>query len=161
VAKEADEDSSLKNPTLSEISSKAILASFWRRLGAFVIDAAIILGAYSVISPFVYIGGWFLSSFGWGTSFLFSLVVPFLLLIIYSTVSIGSWGRTAGKAALGIKVVRLDGSRVSHSLAFFRTLVYCLNFFTLGFSFLLILWTKKKRGFHDFLCNTIVIKVRV
>jgi uncharacterized RDD family membrane protein YckC len=60
--------------------------------------------------------------------------------------------------ALRIKVVKPDGSRVSYWRAFGRGLAYYLNQFTLGFSFLIIAFTSKKRGLHDYIADTVVIK---
>jgi uncharacterized RDD family membrane protein YckC len=89
-----------------------------------------------------------------GIFFLTFLIVT----VLYSTISIGLWGRTLGKAALKLKVVKPDGSRVGIIRAFGRSLAYILNYFTLGLSFLIIAFTHKKRGLHDYIADTIVIK---
>jgi len=89
-----------------------------------------------------------------GIFFLTFLIVT----VLYSTISIGVWGRTIGKAALKLKVVKPDGSRVGVIRAFGRSLAYILNYFTLGLSFLIIAFTHKKRGLHDYIADTIVIK---
>jgi Predicted membrane protein/domain len=89
-----------------------------------------------------------------GIFFLTFLIVT----VLYSTISIGVWGRTIGKAALKLKVVKPDGSRVGIIRAFGRSLAYILNYFTLGLSFLIIAFTHKKRGLHDYIADTIVIK---
>jgi uncharacterized RDD family membrane protein YckC len=60
---------------------------------------------------------------------------------------------------LGLKVIRADGGRVSYWRAFGRYWGYCLCWLTWGIGFLVIAWNKQKRGLHDFVCDTMVIKV--
>ena len=91
-----------------------------------------------------------------GIFFLTFLIVT----VLYSTISIGIWGRTLGKAALKLKVVKPDSSRVSIVRAFGRSIAYILNYFTFGLSFLIIAFTHKKRGLHDYIADTIVIKTK-
>jgi uncharacterized RDD family membrane protein YckC len=85
-------------------------------------------------------------------------LVVYIVQIAYSTIAVGKWGKTVGKAALGLKVVKPDGTRVSCWRAFGRSLAYQLNGFTLGLSFLMIAFTSKKRGLHDYIADTVVIK---
>ena len=87
-------------------------------------------------------------------------LATFLIQTIYYTVAIGIWGRTLGKVALKLKVVKPDGSRVSFMRAFGRSLAYILNYFTFGLAFLIIAFTNKKRGLHDYIADTIVIKTK-
>jgi uncharacterized RDD family membrane protein YckC/ribosomal protein L40E len=84
--------------------------------------------------------------------------ISLLINITYYTIAIGKWGKTLGKLAFGLRVVRTDGSRVSYLRALGRFAAYLLNSFTLGFSFLVIAWNKQKRGLHDFICDTMVIR---
>jgi uncharacterized RDD family membrane protein YckC len=85
-------------------------------------------------------------------------LATFFIQTIYYTVAIGKWGRTVGKAALKIKVVKPDGSRVSYWRALGRSFAYYLNGFTFGLTFLIIAFTNKKRGLHDYIADTVVIK---
>ena len=82
----------------------------------------------------------------------------FLVGVVYYTFAIGKWGRTLGKMALRIKVVKPNGTRVSYWRAFGRGVAFYLNQFTLGLSFLIIAFTSKKRGLHDYIADTVVIK---
>jgi len=76
----------------------------------------------------------------------------------YFTICIGAWGRTAGKALLGVKVVRLDGSAPGYGRSFARYLAYYISWFTLGLGFLMIALNAQKRGLHDLVCDTRVIR---
>ena len=154
-------------------ASQVQYAGFWMRLAAYLIDGILLSILTGIISiPFLlsWVGqfsdpaflnslessGMFPSSF-W-TFYLVYFLVTYIVQIIYYTVAIGKWGRTVGKAALKIKVVKPDGSRVSYWRALGRSLAYYLNGFTLGLSFLIIAFTNKKRGLHDYVADTVVIK---
>ena len=152
-------------------------AGFWVRFVAWIIDNIFLYIVNSVIIGIVIVSvygtdsssKWLSSLRSSGTinnsqvwSFLgvifLAYLVGMVVTIIYYTISIGKWGRTLGKAALKIKVVKPDGSRVSYWRALGRNLAYYLNAFTFGLSFLIIAFTKKKRGLHDYIADTIVIK---
>jgi uncharacterized RDD family membrane protein YckC/ribosomal protein L40E len=145
-------------------------AGFWIRVASYLIDALLIgIVADMVTIPlfFHYIGlsfdynSWLSSGTipaGFWIYYLWSVLIVFLVGVIYYTFAIGKWGRTVGKMALKIKVVKPDGTRVSYWRAFGRGLAFYLNQFTLGFSFLIIAFTSKKRGLHDYIADTVVIK---
>ena len=154
-------------------ASQVQYAGFWMRLAAYLIDGILLSILTGIISiPFLlsWVGqfsdpaflnslessGMFPSSF-W-TFYLVYFLVTYIVQIIYYTVAIGKWGRTVGKAALKIKVVKPDGSRVSYWRALGRSLAYYLNGFTFGLTFLIIAFTNKKRGLHDYVADTVVIK---
>ncbi|MBI4198239.1 MAG: RDD family protein [Chloroflexi bacterium] len=84
----------------------------------------------------------------------------FGLETIYYTFPVGYWGRTAGKAILGLKVTRTDGSRVSYLRAFARYWAYFVSALPLGLGFLSISLSAQKRGWHDLLCDTRVVSTR-
>ena len=86
------------------------------------------------------------------------LLTFLVVTVLYSTISIGIWGRTIGKAVFKLKVVKPDGSRIGIIRAFGRSIAYILNYCTLGLSFLIIAFTHKKRGLHDYIADTVVIK---
>jgi uncharacterized RDD family membrane protein YckC len=155
-------------------------AGFWLRLAAFIIDnifigiaegviLTIVLGIIFVVFPNVFEHRT-LSEVIWdilGTPTLISMPLigwlgyfgRMLIEMAYWTVAIGWKGRTVGKMMLGMKVVRPDGSRVSYLRAFGRYWGYVLCYLTLGFGFLAIAWNKQKRGLHDLVCDTMVIKI--
>jgi uncharacterized RDD family membrane protein YckC/ribosomal protein L40E len=148
-------------------------AGFWIRFAASLIDGILLSVLTGIISiPFLLSwfgqfsdpsflnslesGGIFPASF-W-TFYWVYLLVTYTVQVIYYTVAVGKWGRTVGKAALKIKVVKPDGSRVRYGRALGRSLAYYLNGFTLYIGFLIIAFTKEKRGLHDYIADTIVIK---
>jgi uncharacterized RDD family membrane protein YckC/ribosomal protein L40E len=145
---------------------------FWIRLLASIIDNLIISTFTSIIStPFLlhFVGQ--LSDDSYFNSLddhtiktsvlIFYLILIFGTIIIqvaYETIAVGKWGKTIGKAALGLKVVKPDSSRVSYWRALGRSLARQLNQFTFGLTFLMVAFTQKKRGLHDYIADTVVIK---
>ena len=68
-------------------------------------------------------------------------------------------GATFGKKLVGIKVVRIDGSKVNYLISFIRAFIgYIVSAFALGLGFLWIIWDKKKQGWHDKIAGTIVVE---
>jgi uncharacterized RDD family membrane protein YckC len=118
-------------------------AGFWRRLAAYLIDSMII----SVVS-------WLLSFFG-----ILGMVPAFIFLIAY-VIGFWSWmGQTPGKAALGVKIVRMDGSKITGGTAAVRFLGYIISSIILYVGFIMIAFHGQKRGLHDLMADTIVIVV--
>ena len=82
------------------------------------------------------------------------------LEVLYFTVAIGAWGRTIGKAMLGIKVVRRDGSAISYARSLARCLLYLIQLeLIVGITFLVIAFNPEKQGIHDMICDTGVVRV--
>jgi uncharacterized RDD family membrane protein YckC len=99
-------------------------AGFWIRfVGAFL--DGILLGVIQIILTFAFIGSFFFTPNPEA-----ALIGRFLLLTLlqhainlsYETIMVGRYGATLGKMALGLRVVRADGGRVSYGLALGRHL---------------------------------------
>ena len=118
-------------------------AGFWARLAAYLID-------YFIIGIIC----WVISLFG-----LFGNILRYVILAVYLIGFWGAAGQTPGKAALGIKIVRLDGKNISFSDAILRFIGYIASSIILLIGFLMIGWHEKKRGLHDLIAATVVINV--
>jgi uncharacterized RDD family membrane protein YckC len=139
-------------PPAPVASTTAQYASFGRRLLAIFIDFIVIMFIsmainlpFSLFMPdFSYIG----SSIGYGCS------------LFYYVYFIGSRGQTLGKMALGIKVVKTDGSPVGYLNAFLREVVgKFISGLVFGLGWLWMLWDVRKQTWHDKIANTIVLKI--
>ncbi|MBI2172476.1 MAG: RDD family protein [Chloroflexi bacterium] len=140
-------------------------AGFWIRLGASVIDGVLLLIASVLTAVFLTriefeqaLGGLFGGSDGWATTVV--TVTNLTLGVGYYTVATAQWGRTIGKAILGLKVTRVDGSRLSYQRSFARYWSYVVSAIPLGFGFVAIALSSQKRGWHDFICDTRVVNLR-
>ncbi len=93
--------------------------------------------------------------FDWSILLLNDLL-PMVLIIFF-------WVRyraTPGKMLMDCQVVdatTFDNLRIGQSLL--RYVGYFLSLLPLGLGFFWIIWDKKKRGFHDLLAHTVVIRL--
>ncbi|TET31893.1 MAG: hypothetical protein E3J72_21095 [Planctomycetota bacterium] len=91
------------------------------------------------------------------------LAAPFLkintplLILLYYVIGHGLWGKTVGKAALGISVVGFGLEKPGLVRAFFRFFGYFLSLVFFGLGFVLIALTPRARGFHDYFAGTSVV----
>jgi uncharacterized RDD family membrane protein YckC len=67
---------------------------------------------------------------------------------------------TLGKMALGLKVVRADGSRLSSGRIIGRYFSTIVSQITLCIGYMMAGWDDEKRALHDRICDTRVIKTR-
>ena len=86
-------------------------------------------------------------------------ILVLFLTMAYDTALITYFATTVGKRAFGLYVVRTDGSRVGFVRALARHVLTSLSAnLTLGFIFLFVLFREDRRGVHDLICDTVVIR---
>ena len=131
-------------------TSKLEYVGFGKRFLAFLIDG-IILGVVS--------GGFSFTINSGGDTTTVSNGIGSLIGALYN---IGLWtywnGQTVGKKALGIKVVKEDGTPVDLVTAIIRYVGYIVSAIVLGLGFLWVLFDDKKQGWHDKIAKTVVVK---
>jgi uncharacterized RDD family membrane protein YckC len=134
-------------------------AGFFTRLIAFVIDVIVIVLVTNIVGA----ASQFLVTTLSGHQFHITElpIVPWLLFtlwaVFYCTYPVAAVGKTLGMAALGLQVVRPDGSRVGGGRAFVRLVALPLSFLTLGVGFLLILLRRDHRALQDLIGRTAVV----
>lgn len=159
--------------------SAMVPAGFWRRFASYIIDYIFVFISSLVISSIVLAiifsifpdlaEPYMISEYTWEAILSstdrpytsldwFTLLGETLYVIAYWTVAVGWKGRTIGKLMLGMKVVRANGSRVGYFRALVRYIGYLICYMTLGLGFLVIAFNKQKRGLHDFICDTMVVR---
>lgn len=136
-----------------------VLAGFRKRLAAYAIDAVIVGIASAVVGSLVYE---LLGVGGFGRGF-------WLEQLVVNTVSLAlsafyfAWFHatyamaTPGKMAVGIKVVRLDGARISFLRGIGRYFATILSSLILMIGFLMAGFTQRKQALHDMVCDTLVV----
>ncbi|MGD8398103.1 MAG: RDD family protein [Anaerolineae bacterium] len=139
-------------------------AGFVTRLVAFFIDQIILATVVAILTAIV---GIVFQSFrlgqllGTGDLTLQLALIPLgsASILLNFAYYVGFWllaGQTPGKAALGVAVVRADGSRLRAGAAIARWLGYWLSgIFFLGY--LWILADNRRQGWHDKLARTLVV----
>jgi len=78
--------------------------------------------------------------------------------LLYEWIFVRLSGSTPGKRWFGIEIRRSNGQRLTSARILLRHIANLMNFFTLGFGWLVAVFDAEKRGLHDHLCDTRVVK---
>ncbi|QDI05553.1 RDD family protein [Xanthomonas cerealis pv. cerealis] len=148
---------------------EVVQAGFWKRTAAYLIDGMLV-GIVSQVIQFVIMLGFFgFSGLGNGSTPDFSSAGGILMLVLVYLVPLGMSAlyfglfhastkqATLGKMAIGIKVVRSDGSRISVGRGIGRYFGFLLSSLTIFIGFLMAAFTERKQALHDMLCDTLVV----
>ena len=118
---------------------------FWIRAAAGLIDAAVIGAMWAVIEIF--------------HAPLSTYLLAYVAYPVYYVALTGLKGQTLGKMALGIMVVNAQGEPPGIRRAAFREIVGKLvSEMVIFLGYLWIGWDKKKRGWHDHIAGTHVVR---
>jgi uncharacterized RDD family membrane protein YckC len=139
-------------------TAQVAYGGFWIRLVAYIIDA-ILLGILGGVLASIF--GVSLMQTDWEhydpTLNLVSFAIGWLYFALLES---SERGATVGKMAMGLRVVTSDLQRLSFMNATGRYFAKILSAIILGIGFLMIAFTDRKRGLHDMIAGTLVIKVR-
>ncbi len=144
------------------ISLELEYASFGARLLAMIIDMIILNTASAMIqAPFMALMLGNLNS----TTMIVSFVGPILLVgglaVLYTVwLESSAWQATLGKKILGLRVVDLDGQRITFWKSASRNFNKSISTLILGIGYLMPLWTAKRQALHDRMSRCLVIKIR-
>lgn len=88
-------------------------------------------------------------------------ILSIVMQVAYTTWFLGRYGATPGKMALGLRVVRTDGSRITYLRGFARYWAEQLSstLCTLGY-WMALLDPEARRTLHDGICDTRVITIK-
>ena len=128
---------------------------FWIRFAAAMIDTAIFIAVQlTLIAIWPGVREYFDSDslFHWVD------VLLLLLTALYYTIGVSVWSTTVGKRICGLRVLRPDGAKVGPGRALARYCASGVSFVTLGIGYLMIAFRSDKRGLHDVICDTVVIR---
>ncbi|MCL6636765.1 MAG: RDD family protein [Alicyclobacillus sp.] len=117
---------------------------FWIRVCANIIDSIVLL------LPSLILG----LLFG-RASWLFGLL---LSLLYYALLESSSVQGSVGKLALGLRVTDVAGRRISFGRATGRYFAKFLSQLILCIGFMMVGWTQRKQGLHDFMAGTLVVR---
>jgi len=143
---------------------------FWIRFVAYLIDA-IILAIAGTIVQFAFVGslrnaipletgaqpGPEVFARILGTVGLAGLI-NLAIAATYEALFVSKLGATPGKMALSLKVVRPDGSLLGLGRAFGRHFAKILSGLILLIGFIMAGFDSEKRGLHDMICDTRVVR---
>jgi uncharacterized RDD family membrane protein YckC len=154
------------------VAGRYTLSGWWRRVGAQLIDGLIVgVGgvalAIAIMAPFS--AGFFVDD-GVGVvalivGFLIAVVCVSIVALLYAPAMMARTnGKTLGRMATGIRVVRANGEPMTFGWAMLREvavkalLVGIASSLTFGLAWLVDvlwpLWDEENRALHDFVVNT-------
>lgn len=135
-------------------------AGFGSRLMAYVVDAAVVLAgfylAFGLLTLFIALVTLerprfvHLEDHVWLISF---VVFAWLYLFYFNWI----YGKTPGKALLGLRVVTKRGERLGALRAFLRAPAYLVSYACFCMGFLWIMISKERRAWHDYLVGSCVV----
>jgi uncharacterized RDD family membrane protein YckC len=130
-------------------------SGFWRRALATILDGIIVGIPVAVVLGLVF--GFTpdpLSSDG-----LLSQIFNTVILLVYKVAMEASVKQaTIGKMIMGIIVTDYNGGRISVARAIGRYFASFLSALIIGIGYLMVAFTPKKQGLHDFMASTFVVK---
>ena len=131
---------------------------FWIRVVAYIIDAIllnIVSGIVGMVIGFnMYTAD--MNQFDARGSLVSFVIVWLYFALLESSVR----GATVGKMAVGLRVVTESGGRLSFMHATGRYLAKFISAIILGIGFIMVAFTDRKRGLHDMVAGTLVVKTR-
>ena len=138
---------------------------FFRRWAAFSIDLAVLTLLSILLFYLIYVGtrvglvahGRIVTLEHLSLCFRVSVLSWIFLVGGYFVLLPGMSGMTVGKWVLGLRIVSADRSPISYSQAMLRWLGYAVSS-PFGLGFLWILFGKEKRGWHDHMARTWVVR---
>lgn len=147
---------------------EVVYAGFWKRVAAYCIDSVIVGMVGGVIAMVIGmvlglgmagIGG---GSDAMGAGFIMIQLLTNVLSIALAAAYYAGFHASAGKAtlgkmAVGIKVVRTDGERISIARGIGRYFAAMLSGLILCIGFVMAAFTERKQGLHDMICDTLVV----
>lgn len=136
--------------------------AFGERLAAALIDAFfMVLLQVGTIAGVLWVGANANSGprdFGsWLNVYAPFICLGLLIFVGYHVIAWSLYGRTWGKALMGIRIVQADGTVPGFGYALIRMLGYFISAASLGWGFLLIALDPRRQGLHDKLAETYVV----
>lgn len=132
-------------------------AGFWIRVAACIIDYIIFLAVIFatlylfIVANFAQDMTSLLEENGW-----VSILAMLLFALYYILFTASRWQATPGKRLMGIYVAKADGDRIGYGRSLWRFISYTFSGITLYIGYLMVAFTRQKRGLHDFIAGTVV-----
>jgi uncharacterized RDD family membrane protein YckC/type II secretory pathway pseudopilin PulG len=139
-------------PVPAETAPDFVPAGFWIRAGAYMIDGVLVTIVQGIILSLLTVAGLPLDAA--------RMLCALLGVGYFVWMPVTYQGRTLGKMAAGIAVVRMDGSPLTYARCLGRWAGYLASLLLVGMGFAAAGFTKQKRALHDYLADTRVIYIK-
>jgi uncharacterized RDD family membrane protein YckC len=142
---------------------RVVYAGFWKRAAAMFIDSFVVgivagmIGAILGVMMVAVVGASGDEGMIAVLQILNQIVGLALGATYYGWMHSSSMQASVGKLAVGIKVTRSDGTRISFMRGFGRYFGYILSSIPLGIGLIIAGFTDRKRALHDMICDTLVV----
>jgi uncharacterized RDD family membrane protein YckC len=154
-----------EDPSQAPPWDHALRGGFWRRLFAFEVDILLLILLLAVFAVAGFIAAEWGSAEG-AVSILrkAQVIVPLMLPlaavlgIVYFSFFHAAWGQTIGKMIFRVRVLQTGGKPLTFPLALLRTFAYIISALPLFLGFIWTGFTSGKRGWHDLISGTIVVR---
>jgi uncharacterized RDD family membrane protein YckC len=129
------------------------------RFAAYAIDIAVSSGLFAAALATISFAAKVVTgrSISWSRESIGVAVIFAGWQLLYLGYSWAASGRTVGMAALGVRVVRADGTALDPRRAAVRALAFPLSFIAFGLGFAGILVQREHRALHDLIAGTAVV----
>lgn len=134
-------------------------AGFWRRYAAVFLDGLVVS---LMLVPVAFVAGLAGGMLGLGQSVAFAVALDMLFFVAYAAYCVfmesGERGATFGKRWVKIRVVDMNGNRISAGRALGRFVGHLLSYATVYLGFLIQPFTARKQALHDMVSGTVMVK---
>lgn len=154
-----------ENPIVQ--GGEVVYAGFWKRVAAYTIDSIVVGMVGGIIGGVMggVLGVMLLGAGGTSANTSGMLIIQGLANLAGIALGVAYFGwmhsssamATLGKMAIGIKVVREDGTRISFLRGMGRYFALIVSSIPLGLGFVMAGFTERKRALHDMMCDTVVV----
>jgi len=128
-------------------------AGFWVRFVAHLIDTVVLWAVLVSLYIFFYLAAGEAGS-------IVALSLYAIVSLFYEGYFLSrNWFATPGKRAMRLQVVDESHQHISFGVAMGRSLLKFVSAITCGIGYLMIAFTNRKQGLHDFMVKTVVIRV--
>ncbi|MFA0961741.1 RDD family protein [Roseivirga sp. BDSF3-8] len=151
------------------VNEQVHYAGFGRRLVAFILDSFILSIPYSIVGSVFGLGfvGVFQNPDRYSgeaqTTIIASGIILYAVLYVvgllyYALMESSPRQATIGKLALDIKVMDMQGNRLTFGKALGRNLAKLISGMIFYIGYIMAAFTEKKQGLHDIVANVLVVK---
>ncbi|HLU21483.1 MAG TPA: RDD family protein [Bacillaceae bacterium] len=145
----------MPEPAPSPIQYTHHYAGFWMRFWAYLLDGIVIFALNGILIKPIFRGlGVSLSESGFITPYGVATGIVFYLYFILLT---KFFGQTLGKMVFGLKVIPIEGDKLTWGTIIFREGIGRYISATFQFLYAVVAFTPKKQGLHDIFSDTTVI----
>lgn len=132
------------------LADQTVMAGFWIRLVATLLDALVLSIVFSIIVPTLGSG---LNLSRQDLLNLLFVAIP----VLYETIMVGTWGGSLGKLFVGVRVRGQAGQRIGYARSLGRAGAKFLSLAICFVGFVIAGFDPQKRALHDWLAGTYVV----